>query len=79
MCPLRRIFSISAGDLRWILSSPKLIVIAAGSFRRPCFAAMAVDHAQNLRRHLFHRLVGIHLHQPLLLLVVIHHRPRCFS
>src|SRR5208283_742682 len=76
MWPLCRIFSISVGDLRMILSSPKLIIVSAGSLRRqPALAAVAIDHAENLRRNLDHGLVGIHGHQPLLLPVVIRDRP----
>ena len=73
ICPLRRIFSISGGDLRTILSSPKPILTdssrpiavlaspsASLSRARLRTIAMLVDDAENLRRNLRNRLVRIH-------------------
>src|ERR1700687_2590070 len=80
--PLRLIFSISSGDLRMIRSSPKLIInsnfadsnFAGFSFAAPLRAptlAMTINHAEDLRRNIFHRPVRIDRHQPPLRPVVI--------
>src|SRR5208337_3629647 len=84
--PLRLIFSISSGDLRMIRSSPKLIIdsnfsdsnFVYSSFVVPLLAsclAMTVDHAENLRRNIFHRPICIDRHQLSLRPVVIRYPP----
>src|SRR3979411_106997 len=80
--PLRLIFSISSGDLRMIRSSPKLIInsnfadsnFAYSRFAAPLWAsirAMTINHAEDLRRNIFHRPIRIDRYQPPLQAVVI--------
>src|SRR5258708_13868954 len=85
--PLRLIFSISSGDLRMIRSSPKLIInsnfadsnfadsnLVDFSFAVPLqtsIRAMTINHAEDLRRNIFHRPIRIDRYQPPLQPVLI--------